>query len=71
MRCAKWIVAALICMCISAACTTQSSRKLTLVYQKKYVMGTVFEIAAYDTSSAHASKAIERAFQEIVRVDDI
>lgn len=71
MRCAKRMLAALICMCISAACTAQSSQKQTLVYKKKYVMGTVFEIAAYDTSSAHASDIIERAFQEIVRVDDL
>jgi len=34
-------------------------------------MGTVFEIAAYDQSSEHASNAIERAFQEIVRLDDL
>jgi thiamine biosynthesis lipoprotein len=34
-------------------------------------MGTVFEIAAYDQSSEHASKAIEKAFQEIVRIDDL
>ena len=34
-------------------------------------MGTVFEIAAYDRSSEHASQAIEKAFQEIVRLDDL
>jgi FAD:protein FMN transferase len=34
-------------------------------------MGTVFEIAAYDESSEHASHAIEKAFQEIVRIDDL
>ena len=34
-------------------------------------MGTVFEIAAYDQSSEHASQAIEKAFQEIVRLDDL
>lgn len=34
-------------------------------------MGTVFEIAAYDQSSEHASNAIEKAFQEIVRLDDL
>jgi len=41
------------------------------VYKKKYIMGTVFEIAAYDQSSEHASNAIEKAFQEIVRLDDL
>ena len=34
-------------------------------------MGTVFEIAAYDQSSEHASDAIEKALQEIVRLDDL
>jgi len=34
-------------------------------------MGTVFEIAAYDQSPEQSSKAIEKAFQEIVRLDDL
>jgi thiamine biosynthesis lipoprotein len=34
-------------------------------------MGTVFEIAAYDQSPGHATDAIEKAFQEIVRLDDL
>jgi FAD:protein FMN transferase len=49
----------------------QSSDNRVLVYKKKYIMGTVFEIAAYDQSSEHASNAIEKAFQEIVRLDDL
>jgi len=34
-------------------------------------MGTVFEIAAYDPSPERASKAIEEAFREVVRLDDL
>lgn len=34
-------------------------------------MGTVFEIAAYSASSKQASSAIDKAFQEIVRMDDL
>ena len=34
-------------------------------------MGTVFEIVVYDPSPEHASHAIEKAFQEIVRLDDL
>ena len=49
----------------------QSSENQVLVYQKKYIMGTVFEIAAYDQSPEHASNAIEKAFQEIIRLDDL
>ena len=48
-----------------------SSDNRALVYKKKYVMGTVFEIAAYDNSSEHAANAIEKAFQEVVRLDDL
>lgn len=42
-----------------------------LVYKKKYVMGTVFEIAAYGESREQVSAAIDKAFQEIVRMDDL
>ncbi|MBZ5686623.1 MAG: FAD:protein FMN transferase [Acidobacteriia bacterium] len=34
-------------------------------------MGTVFEIAAYDQTTEHASVALENAFEEIVRVDNL
>lgn len=34
-------------------------------------MGTVFEIAAYDQSPEHATDAIDKAFQEIVHLDDL
>ena len=49
----------------------QSSDSQILVYKKKYIMGTVFEIAAYDQSSEHATHAIEKAFENIVRLDDL
>ena len=69
MRFDKRRVAALLLFFCSAA-SVQSSPSPVLVYQKKYIMGTVFEIAAYDQSSQHASAAIDQAFQEIVHVDD-
>lgn len=55
----------------SIVATIRSSENQILVYKKKYVMGTVFEIAAYDQTSEHASVALESAFQEIVRVDNL
>ncbi len=70
MRCDKRRAAALISFFLIAS-FVQSSENQILVYKKKYIMGTVFEIAAYDQSSEHASNAIERAFQEIVRLDDL
>ena len=45
--------------------------KTPLVHKTKYVMGTVYEIAAYDDSPARASRAIDEAFAEIVRLDGV
>jgi len=70
MRCDNLRAAALIIFFLIAS-LVQSSENRILVYKKKYIMGTVFEIAAYDQSSEHASRAIEKAFQEIVRLDDL
>ncbi len=53
------------------ACSVQCSENPSLVYRKKYIMGTVFEIAAYDASSERAAKVIANAFAEIVRIDDL
>ncbi len=61
----------LIVFFFSVVSSTQSSENQLLVYKKKYIMGTVFEIAAYDQTSQHASDALENAFQEIVRVDNL
>jgi thiamine biosynthesis lipoprotein len=70
MRCDRRRVAVLIGFFLIAS-LVQSSENQVLVYKKKYIMGTVFEIAAYDQSSEHASNAIEKAFHEIVRLDDL
>ena len=49
---------------------TDSEPATSFVHKKKYVMGTVFEIVAYDELPARASDAIDKAFQEIVRLDE-
>ncbi len=41
------------------------------VHKKKYVMGTVFEIVAYGESPAQVADAVEQAFREIVRLDNV
>jgi thiamine biosynthesis lipoprotein len=41
------------------------------VRMQKYAMGTVFEIFAYDTPAGTATKAIDLAFQEVVRLDGV
>ena len=43
----------------------------TAVYKKKYAMGTVFEVVAYGESSQEVSAAIDAAFNEATRLDDI
>jgi thiamine biosynthesis lipoprotein len=70
MRCDNPRAAALISFFLIAS-FVQCSENQVLIYKKEYIMGTVFEIAAYDRSSEHASNAIEKAFQEIVRLDDL
>jgi thiamine biosynthesis lipoprotein len=70
MRCDNRRATTLISLFLIAS-FVQGSENQALVYKKKYIMGTVFEIAAYDQSSEHASNAIEKAFQEIVRIDDL
>jgi thiamine biosynthesis lipoprotein len=71
MLCDKRRAAALVTFFLLIPSFAGSSEKPVLVYKKKYIMGTVFEIAAYDQSSKHASHAIEKAFQEIVRLDNL
>ena len=70
MRCNRRSAARLIVFVFSLATSVSSDDQL-LVYKKKFVMGTMFEIAAYDHSPEHASAVIEKAFQEIVRIDDL
>ena len=66
----RWAAVLLVSL-FSFGPSVQSSDRQILVYQKKYIMGTVFEIAAYSGSSEQASFAIEKAFHEIVRIDDL
>ena len=71
MRFDKRCAALLVILIFSFGSIAQNSENKSLVYQKKYIMGTVFEIAAYDETSEQASAAIDKAFQEIVRIDDL
>jgi thiamine biosynthesis lipoprotein len=71
MRFDKRWAATLLVLFVSFGSRGQISGKKHLVYRKKYIMGTVFEIAAYGGSSEQTSIAIEKAFQEIVRIDDV
>src|SRR2546427_240115 len=70
MRCDKRPAAVLISFFLISS-FVHGSENHVLVYKKKYIMGTIFEIAAYDQSPDHASNAIEKAFQEIIRLDNL
>src|SRR5207247_10962844 len=69
MRWSSRIAASLMLASLSAA--SAHAQDLAYVHKKKFVMGTVFEIVAYDASPARASAAIDDALQEIVGLDGI
>lgn len=64
---------ALVCLslCMPLFVTSSPDTKIPLVHKTKYAMGTVYEIAAFDESPDHASAAIDKAFAEIVRLDNM
>lgn len=67
MRCSKTAATIFVVAFISVlSADCQSS-----VYKKKYVMGTVFEVIAYDDSPQRASAAIDAALREAVRLDAV
>jgi FAD:protein FMN transferase len=48
-----------------------SSQTTSFVHNKRYAMGTVFEIVAYSDSAGRASSAIDQALDEVVRLDNM
>lgn len=69
MRCDKRLAAAL--LVVMSFIPSSAQNQQILVYKQKYVMGTIFEIAAYADSREKASAIIDEAFAEIVRMDDL
>ncbi len=69
----RWnkLLAAIVLCASPVLASAQESPEARLVHQKKYVMGTVFEIVAYGDSVAQASEAVDKALQEVVRLDDV
>src|SRR6516225_2624857 len=61
----------LVLVCVSLALANEAQQAPTFVHKKKYIMGTVYEIVAYDASPEHASGAIDKAFEEIARLDGV
>jgi thiamine biosynthesis lipoprotein len=54
---------------MSSALAVRAEQGLTPLYRKKFSMGTVFEILAYDVSPTRASSAIADALAEVDRLD--
>jgi FAD:protein FMN transferase len=69
MRSDKKVARAILITVVLASAANSQSSPQVLVYGKKYVMGTVYEIAAYDQSPEHATDAIAKALEEVVRID--
>ena len=60
-----------ICLFVFLASTSLSSTPACFIHKKKYLMGTVFDIVAYGDSLTRVSDAVDRAFQEMGRLDDV
>lgn len=59
---------ALVAVLASASLPAES---LPLVHRQRYCMGTMFDVLVYHSSRADAERAIEKAMQEIVRLDEV
>jgi FAD:protein FMN transferase len=68
MRWNRALLAAVTTVCVPLLFAGAPSRP---VHKTKYVMGTVYEIAAYSESPERASAAIDEAFVEIARLDEV
>lgn len=71
MRWSKALALAALVIWVPLLLAGAPQEKPRLVHKTKYSMGTVYEIAAYDPSPEHATRAIDKAFAEIVRLDEV
>ena len=65
------ITVVVLTLAAAAQVSAQSAPAASTIHKQKYAMGTVFEVVAYDTQDRRATAAIEDAFQEIERLDDV
>jgi FAD:protein FMN transferase len=71
MRWSRFLHAALLTQLLLFSAPEVSGQSMPFVHKKRYAMGTVFEIVAYNNSLARASSAIDQALDEVVRLDNI
>ncbi|MBV8477318.1 MAG: FAD:protein FMN transferase [Acidobacteria bacterium] len=69
----RWssLLGAVLLLVLGPAHGASSATKTLLVHKKKYAMGIVFDLVVYDSSADHALAGIDKAFQEIVRLDEL
>jgi len=53
------------------ASASARTEPLSPVHQQRYSMGTMFDIVVYHSSRADAERAIQKAFEEITRLDQV
>src|SRR5256885_2344328 len=70
-RSSKHLFAFFLLACLPLFSAKSTASTLHLVHKKKYVMGTVFEVAVYSASVERATEAIEKALEEAVRLDGV
>jgi FAD:protein FMN transferase len=71
MRWSRTLAAAGMLALIPLMAESGPETKTAPVHKTKYIMGTVYEIAVYDESPERASAGIDKAFAEIVRLDEV
>src|SRR5947207_15688929 len=70
-RSSKHLYAFFLLVCLALFSAKSTAPTLHLVHKKKYVMGTVFEVAVYSPSVERATESIEKALEEVVRLDGV
>jgi FAD:protein FMN transferase len=71
MRWSRFLFATLLTPLLLFAVSEVSGQSMPFVHKKRYSMGTVFEIVAYNDSLRRASSAIDQALDEVVRLDKV
>ena len=71
MRWSRFLLPALLTPLLLLARSEISGQSMPFVHKKRYAMGTVFEIVAFNDSVARASSAIDQALDEVVRLDNV
>jgi thiamine biosynthesis lipoprotein len=67
----RWLKPVLMCASLAVLPLRCSAQSSSFVHEKRYVMGTVFEIVIYDDDLPRADAAARAALDEVVRLDSI